>query len=365
MNGNNLVIVCGKLTSGGAERVISILSKPFAETFSEVKILTWREGEVFYKIDSRVEIISLPKISKTNNTFKKILFFRKWVQQSNISLILSFLTIFNILVIISTLSTKIPIIVAERNDPRFLKGGIIMRIIRNFIYRFANGIICQTQTAASALPNYLQKKIIVIFNPITMKQDEVGSALISTKSDTIISVGRILPQKDHKLLIDAFNILLQTFPSYRLKIYGKIDTTWGFEIQQYIKDKGLIEKVILEGEQKDILNLIKEAKIFILTSKHEGMPNALIEAMCLGLPVISTKVAGAIDLIQNGYNGFLVEPSKEQIANTCSQILANTSLAHYLGQNASKLFDQLNVSVISRQWISYLLTFTESSISKN
>ena len=139
-----IVIVCGTMESGGAERVISILTKPLSDFFDNVYLITWKNAELFYKIDQKVKYYDLTTLTKSNNLIKKMIIFRKLINKISPDLILSFLTPFNMLTIFSLLFTQYKIVISERLDPRYLKGGLLMKFIRNQLYRLSNGIICQT-----------------------------------------------------------------------------------------------------------------------------------------------------------------------------------------------------------------------------
>lgn len=355
---NNLMIVCGTLESGGAERVISILSKPFADKFKNVTIITWREAPIFYNIDTRVTIISLPQLAHSNRNITKIFVLRKYIRQCKPNLILSFLTIFNLFTIISSIGLKIPVIVAERNDPNYIKGGFIMKKIRNFLYTFSNGILCQTQSIQDYFKKPLRKKTHIIYNPITLPCDYIGKALLTTKEKSIVSVGRLHPQKNQKLLIDSFIAFHHKHPNYKLIIYGTGQLKEA--LQEHINKNNIAGNIILAGERKDVKDLILNAEMFIMTSQYEGMPNALIEAMCLGLPCVSTRVSGAVDLIQNNENGILVNSSVTDIREAMESVTDNPKFAEKIAKNATSIYENLNVNHISQQWIDYLTTKLES-----
>lgn len=352
MKNKTLLIVCGTLEAGGAERVISILSTPFAENFQHVNIINWIKAPVFYKIDHRVQIMNLPDMADSNNNITKGLKLRQYVKAAKPEMVLSFLTPFNMLNLTFLCGLTTPVVVAERNDPRFIKGGKVMSLIRNSLYRMASGVLCQTDSMANYFPVYLRRKTHVIYNPIVFYKNLQGTALNTAKRKRIVTVGRLHPQKCHKLLIDSFRIFHQTHSDYTLTIYGNghlhQSTT------EYIAEIGLEHCIELAEACKNVHELIVDAKLFMLTSRYEGMPNALIEAMCLGLPCISTKVSGAIDLIKTGNNGILVDDNAELIAQAMNDIIDNPPFAKDLGCNAALLYYRLNIDLISNEWITYL-----------
>lgn len=349
-----IIIICGTLESGGAERVISILSKPFADNFDKVTIITWRDAPLFYKIDTRVSIVSLPLLARSNKILKKILSFRKFIKDSKPNIILSFLTIFNLLTLLSLIGVNIPIIVAERNDPRFIKGGLFVKILRYILYHKATGILCQTDSIKQYFKGALSRKTKIIYNPITIPEEKIGKALFTEKKKRIVSVGRLHPQKNHLLLINSFLLFHKSHPEYTLTIYGTGNLKEG--LQKYIDSVGLSKVINLAGEQKSINELILDADAFVMTSDYEGMPNALIEAMCLGLPCISTKVSGAVDLIKHNKNGLLVDRVASKISETIALVVDNNITAKKLGSQACKIYNELRTEYISKIWIDYIYT---------
>lgn len=348
-----LIVSCGALTSGGAERVLSILSRQFADNFDEVVYVMWVDAPVFYHIDERVKIISIEKEAGSRFILTKMRWFRSFIKDYAPAAVLSFLTPFNMLVELSTIGLNTKVIVAERNDPSKIPGGRIMSMTRNLLYRRAAGILVQTEFAGSCFPVSLADKIHVIHNPIIMEESSVGKAKRSVKENTIVSVGRLTPQKDQKTMIDAFSSFRLYHPDYRLVIYGT--GPYRNELEQYIKAKGLESNVFLPGEVKNVWDHISSARMFVLTSIMEGMSNALIEAMCLGLPVISTKVAGSTDLIKDDVNGYLVNIGDvDAITSRMSLLASNPDKADEISTEAVKVYDMLKSEVILPQWIKYL-----------
>jgi len=350
---SKLLISCATLGHGGAERVLSILSHSFADNFDEIIYLMWLKGNMFYKIDPRVRLISLPDYSGYNNRYREILAFRKIVKKEKPDLVLSFLTPFNMLVQLATVGLQIKVVVCERNDPHYVPGGKIMEKLRDFTYRWSYGILTQTDYSKKCYKGKLGEKATVIYNPVMMNREEVGSALLKEKSKRIITVGRLHPQKNQRMLIDSFAIFFKDHPTYELVIFGEGPLKQ--ELIHYVEQRGLSKVVKFMGQSDNVWEEIKVSKMFVLSSIAEGMSNALIEAMCLGVPVISTKVAGAVDLIKDGENGYLIDlKDVKGMSQRMSQIADNEALANQLGTIAAKVYELLNEQTISKRWIDYI-----------
>ena len=341
----------GTLTNGGAERVVSILSGKMAEQGMNVEILTYYDMPVFYQVHPDVKITCVEKETGTKSKGKNFLWVRKYFKE-HADVLISFLAPFNIFALVCNLGTGTPIIVADRNDPTKIPSNTLVRKVRDFLYRFADGIVVQTKKKQSYFSKQVQKKSVVIYNPINLGKKS-GSALQTAKHKKIVSVGRLMQQKNQKMLLAAFKNVLEKYPDYQLVIYG--EGPMREELEAYAKELGVEKSILLPGNMADVHDRIKGAEIFVLSSDYEGMPNALIEAMCLGLPVISTKVSGATDLIKDHENGLLTElDNQKELEAAMMELIENPILAEKLAKNAIQLNDSLELSKIMNQWIHFI-----------
>ena len=351
----NLFFVCGNLKAGGAERVVSILANKFQSLGHRISVITWYETDVFYKFDPNIRILQIPVASGKRGFAGQMKWFRNHVKTEQPDVILSFLAPFNILTVFSLIGVKIPVLVAERNDPYFVssKHNWFWKVIRNVAYRMADGILVQTNMSKSHFPKYLQGNATVIFNPVTFSEDRIGIALKTVKRKEIVSVTRLHEQKNVQMLIRSFVDVHKLHPEYKLTVYG--EGKLREELESLIKELGLDGCVSLPGKKTNVHDLIIGAEIFAMASDFEGMSNSLIEAMCLGLPCISTKVSGSTDLIQDHKNGILIDTrSQEQLTHALLELIKDPSKRELYGHEASKLYLMLNVDCISAQWLEYI-----------
>jgi glycosyltransferase involved in cell wall biosynthesis len=181
-------------------------------------------------------------------------------------------------------------------------------------------------------------------------QDQKGMALRTEKKRRIVSAARLMKQKNQLMLIESFAQIKQDFPDYTLTIYG--EGPFRDTLEARIAELNLTDSVFLPGKVQNVFDCIADADLFVLSSDFEGMPNALIEAMCLGLPVISTKVSGATDLIEHGHNGLLTEVGDtNQLTECMRQMLADPQLRLRCAGNALEINERLQVDGIIRQWL--------------
>ena len=341
----------GTLCNGGAERVVSILSSQMAKQGMDVEILTYYDRPVSYEIDERVKISSVETLSGKNGKIGNLFWLRRYFKE-NAEVVISFLAPFNILAIAANLGSGVPIIVADRNDPERVPSNPVLRKVRDVLYRFASGIVVQTKKNQSYFSKTVQKKSCVIYNPVDLKEN-AGAAIETKKEKTIVTAGRLMPQKNQTMLIRAFAGVLTKYPDYRLVIYGEGPERENLE--QLAGELSVSGQVIFPGNVSDLHEQMKTAKMFVLCSDYEGMPNALIEAMCLGLPCISTEVSGSTDLIEDHRNGLLIRKDDQQaLEEAMLEVIGQPGMAERLSKEAVLLNEKLEVNKIMDQWITWI-----------
>lgn len=347
------IFFIGTLRNGGAERVVSILASQMAEQGMDTEILMYYDKPVFYEVSPKVKLTVVEKATGTKSKGKNLIWLRKYFKE-NAKVVISFLAPFNMMALTANLGSNTPIIVADRNDPTKIPSKYAVRKVRDVLYRFADGIVVQTEKNKAYFSKAVQKKSIVIYNPVDLKE-YAGIALQIPKEKKIVTAGRLMPQKNQEMMIHAFAEILKKHPGYKLEIYG--DGPSEDELRNLVEELGISENVFLPGNVKDLHDKIKTAEIFALSSEYEGMPNALIEAMCLGLPCVSTKVSGATDLIIHKKNGMLTElDDQEGFKNALLELIENPEMTANISKNAVKLNEYLELSKILNQWIAFIKT---------
>ena len=333
---------------GGAERVISVLSKKFCKMGLDVSILYYYDFEIFYDIHPDVKLFCVEKSTDSHNKIKNLLWIRKFFKQ-NADVVISFMASLNIFAILAHMGLKTPIIVADRSDPYIVPSNFLVRKTRDFLYRFADRIVLQTERNLNYFSKKIKAKGSVIFNPTDIGEYK-GKALKTPKSKKIVSVGRLIPSKNYEMLIYAFSKLTDAYPEYTLTIYG--DGQSHNKLNSLVAELGLNEKVFLPGNEKNVFEKTKDAELFVLPSNIEGMPNALIEAMCLGLPVISTNVSGAADFIKNGKNGLIIDCNDlSQLVLAMEKMLKDEEFRTNCAEQAINIIKLVDTDVIVDKWL--------------
>lgn len=345
------------LNAGGAERVMVTLANELVLQNNTVTILTLNTESCFYDLNEKVNINALNVVISKNKLNRiislpikeiiRIFKLKKFIKKYKPDLILSFLFTTNIMSIILHKLNKIPLIVSERNDPSSYNKYV--KFLCKFLYPTADMVVCQGVEVSKFFLNSKKNNIKVIPNPIY--EGSIATNIPSKRIKKIVAVGRLVPQKNFNLLIDSFYDIANKFPEHTLEIYGT-----GYlkdDLEKRIELLGLKNRVKLMGLQKNIMLNVYDYELFIMSSNFEGFPNALIEAMASGLPVISTDFASGIarEYITNYENGLLIPTNdRESLAEAIEIILSDKNLQNKMSKNNKKIINNLNVKQIMKEW---------------
>lgn len=352
------------IEKGGSERVLSNLTKYFSD-YCEVELVTILNSKIAYEIDNRVRVNFLDsnkidkykkemKILKIVKYIKRFRTFNKFLKESQPDIIVSFMPEASFFSMLSHSNKKITKIISVRNDPKREFKNTIYRIMMKLTYNRADGFVFQTEDAKNYFAKKIQNKSKVIPNPINERFADINWNNEKGK-DLIVSVGRLEEQKNQQLLIEAFKNVLENVPQAKLKIYG--EGSLREKLKEYIKELNISDKVEIPGRVDNVEQYIKDARCFVLSSNYEGMPNALMEAMALGMPVVSTDCpcGGPKYLIKNNENGVLVEVGNvKQMSQAIEKILLDDEFARKIGKNAKEIVNRLNPNKINKEWYNFI-----------
>lgn len=355
-----IVFYIGSLAKGGAERVITNLAEHFFRSGYSVFIVTKLLEDDEYAISegiTRIIADITPEEetdSRIRNLYRRIRKLHRIFKEVNPDLIVSFIGKNNLMAVAAAGFLHIPVYVSVRSDPKREIGTGLNYKLTMLLFAQAAGIILQTNQAKEFFPERLRKKVVIL--PNSLNPQFVRPWNEKERSKTIVSVGRLDDNKNEQLLIEAFAALYQKFPEWKLDLYG--DGENYEKLKQLIMDVHMQDKITLKGNRPNIDTLISDASIFALTSKVEGMPNALIEAMALGLAVVSTDCpcGGPAMLIQNGKNGLLIPvDDKEALIKALEKLMFDQVLRQKMGREAYCIIELLHPDVVNRQWMDYLV----------
>ncbi|RHB07216.1 glycosyltransferase [Holdemanella biformis] len=336
----------GGMMRGGAERVISILANHYVDHGWDVDIvLLLYDREAEYELNKNIKIVKIVEKGNYIKAAPKWLYrIRKYLKRRKPDRIVSFIGRINIIVLTAKLGLKIKTIISERNDPKHDGRGILITKYGNLIYRTADRIVYQTKYEKSCFPKYLDKKGCIIVNPVTVKAEAHD-----TDYHSIVTAGRLLPQKNQKLLIEAVAKLKDKYSDIKLTIYG--NGTLKDELLQRAEELGVQDNVSLPGNVIDIHERISTAGLFVMTSEFEGLSNALIEAMMIGLPCITTDYPGAEEVIENGVNGLVVQRGNvNELVDAIRKIFEDDSLKENIINNSIRESVKYRKHAVLKEW---------------
>jgi len=346
----------GDLGRGGAERVMVNLARFFKLEGYEVYLVTKTVADKEYEVPEGVTRIVADitaeeeSSSRILNLIKRIIKLRKVWKKIKPDVIVSFIRKNNLMAIISSLLMNIPVLVSIRTDPKLELEGL--EKISFFVFKFADGIICQTSQAKEYLPKKLQKKAVILPNSLT--KEFIRSEYKEKQKKEIVTIGRMIYYKNQTMLLDIFKEIMGDYPQWSLHLYGE------GEMLKELTDKYACDRIIFHGKVENIIERMEPASIFALPSDQEGIPNALFEAMALGLACISTDCpcGGPGDLIEDGVNGYLVPVNgKDEMKKRLLELLDSEEKRVELGRNSIKISEILNPDKVNKQWKEYITRF--------
>ena len=360
------------LATGGAERIASLLCNYWSKNGNEVFLLTFDAPQNdFFVINDSItrRCIGVCNTNNSddgskNNILKKIylniirlLRVRKAIISVRPDVVVSFSSTQNIITLIACLFTEIPVVISEVTYPQYFNDGNFFDWIRKIIYKLSNAFVSQTSGVAAWAQEFIcATKIKVIPSPLDVSKVSKDGESSPIRQNYILAVGRLAKEKGFDLLIEAYCKCCKDYPKWRLLIVGDGEERGGLEEQ--IAKLELEKYVILVGKVSDLdLEMhYKSSKFFVLSSRVEGFPTVLIEAMAYGLPVISFDCkAGPSDIIRNGENGLLVPNGDiNALSEAMKKLMDDEILREKISEEALKVRDKYNIELVSKQWIDLL-----------
>jgi len=353
-----ITFLISSLRAGGAERVASTLCNYWASNGQQVVLITMDAAENdFYPSNQAISRYSINAYKSSNNIFSKVqsniarlLKIRQIIKQQQPDVVVSFMDVSNMIAILACVSTGIPVVISERTYPPYYNHHNFFDFLRKNIYKLSSAFVAQTNNVASWAKEFLiNKPITVIANPLD--NNGLLADLDQPRSNNIIAVGRLCPEKGFDLLITAFSKCQAAYPDWSLLIIGEGPERKNLE--QQIHDLDLTARAKLLGQIAAPQTYYASSKIYVLSSRVEGFPNVLLEAMAHELAVVSFDcTSGPADIIKNNVNGLLVpEQDEQQLLAAMQALLQDEQLRVKLSKQAVKVRDVFNIKVISEQWL--------------
>ncbi len=364
-----ITLVSMDLGVGGAERVMVNIANHWAkQADKEVYLISIGSKKCFYPLEEKVNLIQLHKKNASSSFLEavsanseRVKVLRKEIKKTQPDVVISFMTTTNVLTIWATRFLGINTIVSDRAIPKLTDSTMWYNLGKIF-YRFADSLVIQTEEAREIYTQY-GANIKVINNPLILPTDIQRAEKVTNKK-TIAVVARMVDFKKHEWSIKAFHKVQDVAQDWQLVLFG--DGPRRSAHEELVASLGLTDKVTFYGTAKNVFGHLQNADIFLMTSSREGYPNALAEAMGMGLPCISTKCPyGPSEMIEHGVNGLLAPMEDiDGIAAALRTYMVDEEKRKQHGAKAKQLLQTINIPAIARKWERLFMEETKTLASE-
>jgi len=343
--------IIGSLKAGGAERVVANLANYISKKGHIVRIITFNKGGG-YELAPEIKVITLDRkflISKTlvRAIYELLIFYKKPTNRPHI--INSHINLMSLAAFPSAKIFGIKLISSEHSNHLFVENKLLNYLVWNFIYRHIDGLTLLTNFDLDFFKKRVQK-IEVIGNPTSF----VPINKKTLRHKIILGIGDMnrYEDKGFDTLIKVLAPILIENPLWKLKLVGA-GGSGITQLKELSKDMGILDQVIFTGYINNVNHIMVESEIFVLSSKYEGLPMALLEAMSQGMACISYDcISGPADIIENNVNGLLVEnQNKLQLQLGIKKLIENEALRKKLQKKAPNSISKYSMENVGNKWL--------------
>ncbi len=350
------------LCQGGAERVVSNLANQFANEGYKVYVATeWYDQDEF-KLDDKVERVHVglrEGDDKKNGLTKFLLrvkYLKEFTKKYQPDVLIAFAHRANYRALMAAGNMNVPVIVCCRTDPTGHYDHLSDKIQIKWLFPKASGAVFQTTGQKEFFKPYLQNNSTIILNPINEKYFDCARPEVKDKA--VVHHARLVDFKNQPLLCRAFVKVHEKHPDYVLKIYGPDSGDGTKEIlEKIIEENNAKDYILLMGGSNELEKEIPKGEVYAFTSDWEGLPNSLLEAMAMGMPIVATDCpcGGPRTVMRDGENGLLI-PIKDEdaLVEGLCKLIENKDLADRLGKEAAKIKEIANGKAVFEKWREYL-----------
>ncbi|HEY8053932.1 MAG TPA: glycosyltransferase [Steroidobacteraceae bacterium] len=358
-----ILLTIATLGAGGAERVMTLLAEEFASRGHQVTLMTLdAPSNDFFTVGPGVQRVtvglygpSMSWIARLTGNLQRIRQIRSVVLSVRPDAVVSFITEMNVLTIIACARLRIPVLVSERTDPRVHRVGHTWTWLRQITYRHCAGLVVPTQAVASWVSPSAAgaPPVTVIPNPV-LRPGTPGSRAVPGARPYLFAAGRLIHLKGFDLLIRALALLMRCGADFDLVIAGAGVEEAG--LRRLASELGVSARLRLIGRVESLESWMAAAFAFVLSSRYEGFPNVLLEALASGTPVIATDCpSGPREILEGGNCGILVPcDDPEAIATAVTTLQANPGLQARLRTLGPRVIERFGVPAVAAQWESLM-----------
>lgn len=343
-----IAIQINSIAGGGSERFAVLLANGLSDMGYDVTVLTGPKQPIEYELSQQVNRVELFHHQKFPITS---FILRRYLNQHQMDVCIAIGIQANLTVALAKMRSKTKMVLCERNAPKEDHLSWKSKWLRKLLYKWGDAFVFQTQDAREYYSQDIQNRGVVIPNPV--KEGLPRRHDVVRKE--IVAVGRLKPQKNYPLLLKAFSKVYQQHPEYQLHIFGRGRHL--AELEELASELHVSEAVVFEGFRPDVHQAIVDSDIYVLSSDYEGMPNALMEAMVMGFPVISTDCpsGGPRMLIQDGENGLLTKVGDaDSLSDAMLRYIEDPELKQHCASQAMLVQQAYSISQILQRWDMFL-----------
>jgi glycosyltransferase involved in cell wall biosynthesis len=353
-----MLLVSTGLGPGGAERVIASLANAWSSRGHEIFILTLDDLASFYPLAPDVRRVSANLVGDSGGILgglranvDRVKALRRCIREFAPDVVIGFMARTGMVTILASLGLHVPTIVCEHNDPAQLQLGTLWSSLRVLTYSMADTVTFLTSNVVERWVPLLGSKAVLMPNPVVIEPPDASqSKRLFVHPQNLIAVGRLTRQKGFDLLLQAFQLVVEGNRQWGLTILGEGELRP--QLERMIEKLGLGERVQLAGRVNNPFAWLRQADLFVMSSRFEGLPCSLCEAMACGLPAISFDCdSGPRDIIREGVDGLLVTPLQiNELAAAMDRLMSHPGERAKLATRAPEVMQRYSMAAILQMW---------------
>jgi GalNAc-alpha-(1->4)-GalNAc-alpha-(1->3)-diNAcBac-PP-undecaprenol alpha-1,4-N-acetyl-D-galactosaminyltransferase len=360
-----IVVVIHSLSGGGSEHAAAMMANFWADQGRDVALITLDDVENdAIAVGSKVQRIGLGMLKPSNGVltaiaanYKRVRRLRRVIQDAAPNIVVSLTDRMNVVTILACTKIGVPVVACERTDPRHHKIGRLWERLRRWSYPKANAIVVQTDAVREVVERMsASTPVCVIPNAIRSQTDEQAGDVIELDSQKkwFIGIGRLSFEKGFDRMISAFSSVSKSHSDWNLAIVG--DGAERARLEGQANELGIVDRIMFAGWRTNITPLLIQADIFVLSSRYEGFPNALLEAMAQGVtPICVECESGPREIITSEANGLLSRTGADdlvvqELAINMDRLITDKTLRDRLGEEARKVTSEYGQETHFEKW---------------